>query len=203
MLTTTVRHAWPGAGALVLALVLTGCGAQGDVTEPAAVGTPEPETPAQPHDDQAGPPDEEPPTQPDDKPPAQPDEEQPAAVASPLDIPLPINVLSGSIYGDRIGEIEALVREACGGDLCLTIVKKGQETTLSEGDVCDRIDTVEGTVFDDQGQGHLVVDPGSDFVVLVNVRCEDVPIAPVEDEGSTSQPSAGPSSGRGSPDGHA
>ncbi|WP_122260528.1 hypothetical protein [Ornithinimicrobium cerasi] len=178
------------AATIVLALGLAACGAAGDGDtddDPAAV-----ETPQDPSDEPSEVDEEEEPepsaeeSEPEPEPEPEP---PPVVVASPLDIPLPINVLSGSVYADRLGEIEDLVREACGGELCLTIVKKGQGSTLFEGDVCDRIDTVEGTVFDDAGQGHLTVDPGGEFVVLVNVRCEDVPASPgVDGSITTSAP---------------
>jgi hypothetical protein len=97
----------------------------------------------------------------------------PVAKPSPVRIPLPINTISGHDFASRRGDLEARIRQACEGELCVRMRKVGTASTLEEGDRCDIIDTVDGVI--DSNPPYVEIERGGELTVLVNVRCEDLP----------------------------
>jgi hypothetical protein len=97
----------------------------------------------------------------------------PVAKSSPVRIPLPINTISGHDFASRRGDLEARIRQACGGELCVRMRKVGTASTLEEGDRCDIIDTVDDVI--DSDRPYVEIERGGELTVLVNVRCEDLP----------------------------
>lgn len=103
-----------------------------------------------------------------------------SSIPSPLEIPLPTDVFQGSNdnYADRLPELKQLIRDACGGSDCVSVIKVGQGESVSEFEGCDKIRSVQGNstrTDPETSQIYLQTEAGDTITVVVNADCADLP----------------------------
>ena len=131
----------------------------------------------------ASPPDDPPPADPPpaEVPPADPAQPAPEVIVSPLRIPLPTDELMGRPYPSGLEDLKTGIGFACGGTQCVSVLKVGESLVLESDQSCDTIRRVQGAGRDAETHRPFVdVPSGGTIVVVVNVRCEDVPVGDLD-----------------------
>lgn len=111
------------------------------------------------------------------------------ALPSPVRIPLPADELMGSVVADRRAQLEEEITTACGGDRCIGITTVGAGEPDDGSEPCDTVREVEGVSYvGDELAPYVEVPRGGAMVLVVNVRCEDVPPPTTPSTAGTTEP---------------
>ena len=90
-------------------------------------------------------------------------------------VPLPTNTISGSSFAAAVATLTPIIKKACGGDLCLTVVKQDDGPPDPDPDApCDIVGNAAKAADDNS----VTLARGADLVLLVNIPCEDRPKPP-------------------------